>query len=91
MCVSLIVLQCVSAVKYLGPAPLARSALSPSFLPFRTALDVLRPGPNYSTYPWAALAPRYQPAYHPLASPFIPFQPQFIRAPQNALVVSSPE
>ena len=86
--VSLIVLQCVSAVKYLGPAPLAAytsySTLSPSFLPYRTVLDVLQPGLSFS-YPWAPLAPRY----HPLSGPqLIPFQPQLVSAPQNALVVS---
>ena len=84
MSVSLIVLQCVSAVKYLGPAPLAtHSSLSPSFLPFRTALDVLQPGLSFS-YPWAPLVPRYQ----PLSGAFIPFQPHFVSAPHNAVVVS---
>ena len=83
--VSLIVLQCVSAVKYLGPAPLATyTTLSPSFLPYRTALDVLQPGLSFS-YPWAPLAPRYQ----PLAAPqLIPFHPQLVTAPHNVAVVS---
>ena len=81
---SLIVLQCVSAVKYLGPAPLAaHSALSPSFLPYRTALDVLQPGLSYS-YPWAPFAPRYQ----PLSGPFTLFPHHLVSAPHNAVVVS---
>ena len=78
---SLIVLQCVSAVKYLGPAPLAaHSALSPSFLPYRTALDVLQPGLSYS-YPWAPFAPRYQ----PLSGPFTLFPHHLVSAPHNAV------
>ena len=82
--VSLIVLQCVSAVKYLGPAPLAaHSALSPSFLPYRTALDVLQPSLSYS-YPWAPFAPRYQ----PLSGPFSLFPHPLVSAPHNAVVVS---
>jgi len=81
---SLIVLQCVSAVKYLGPAPLApHSALSPSFLPYRTALDVLQPSLSYS-YPWAPFAPRYQ----PLSGPFPLFPHHLVSAPHNAVVVS---
>ena len=84
MSVSLIVLQCVSAVKYLGPAPLAtHTSLSPSFLPFRTALDVLQPQLSFS-YPWTPLVPRYQ----PLSGAFIPFQPHFVSGPHNAVVVS---
>merc|ERR1712029_446091 len=82
--VSLIVLQCVSAVKYLGPAPLAtHSSLSPSFLPYRTALDVLQPQLSFS-YPWTPLVPRY----HPLSGAFILFQPHFVSGPHNAVVVS---
>ena len=60
---SLIALQCVSAVKHLGP-----SALSPSFLPYRTAMDILQPGLSYS-YPWAPFAPRNQ----TLSGPFTLF------------------